>query len=151
MLKELNLKFDFKYITIDMTGPGTGFYHYAKEQLGNRVIGINFASRVNINEKDVDMYRSKDVNRTKKGKVTIPVKRAMATQMKVEAEKGKLIILDYNDYIADMHSVPYDTLDAPRSKDGAHGDEFWGSALAIWGYHQNTAMKAFMKPITMRY
>lgn len=151
LLKELNLKFDFKYITIDMTGPGTGFYHYAKEQLGNRVIGINFASRVNINEQDADKYRTKDINRTKKGKVTIPIKRAMATQMKVEAEKGRFIILDYADYVADMHSVPYDTLDAPRSKDGAHGDEFWGSALAIWGYHSNTTMKAFMKPITMRY
>lgn len=151
LLKSLNERFDFQFITIDMTGSGTGFYHYAQEQLGSqKVIGINFSSRVNINEKDVEKYRTKDVRYTK-DKINIPIKRAMATEMKILAETGRLIVLDYKDYIADMHSVPYDTLDAPRSKDGNHGDEFWGSALAIWGHRRNTLMKAFMPPITVRY
>lgn len=152
LLRQLHERFDFQYITIDMTGPGTGFYHYAKDQLGSkRVIGINFSSRVNVNKEEEEKYRRKDINERKDGKITVPVKRAMATHMRLEAEKGRMIILDYKDYLADMHSVPYETLDAPRSKDGAHGDEFWGTALALWGYHKNTTMHAYMPPMTMRY
>jgi phage FluMu gp28-like protein len=149
ILRELHKAFNFKYVTIDMTGPGTGFYHYAREQLRTEVIGINFSSRYTIDPDTKHMYRQADQKHRKDGKITIPIKRAMAAFMKKEMEDGRCIVFDDADYVADLHSVPYDSLDAARVK-GRHGDEFWGSALALWGWkiHEN---RVYNRPITRRY
>jgi phage FluMu gp28-like protein len=149
LLRSLHQAYNFKYITIDMTGSGTGFYHYARDQLRTEVIGINFATRHTIDAESQHLYRKADMNNRKDGKITIPIKRAMAVNMKREAEKGRLIIFDDPDYLKDLHSVPYDSLDAARIK-GRHGDEFWGTALALWGYamHEN---RIHIRPISLRY
>ena len=148
-LMSLHQAYNFKYVTIDMTGAGTGFYHYAREQLKTEVVGINFATRHTIDPETQYLYGKADKKTRKDGKITIPIKRAMATYFKKEAEQGRLLLLDNPDYIADLHSVPYGTLDAPRNKD-QHGDEFWGSALALWGYKLNED-KVFIRPISLRY
>ncbi|MCK5013772.1 MAG: hypothetical protein KAS66_08120 [Candidatus Omnitrophica bacterium] len=132
LLRELDKAFGFTTITIDLTGPGTGFYHYAKHDFGSKVAGINFSTRHPIDEKESHLYRSKDQVEGKKGKITIPIKRAMAVNMKVLMEQGRFIIMDIAEYKSDLHSVNYSSLDAPRSRD-SHGDEFWGTALAMWG------------------
>jgi phage FluMu gp28-like protein len=149
LLKSLHRAFNFKYVTIDMTGPGTGFYHYAKEQLQTEVIGINFSTRHIIEPDNQYLYRKADKNVRKDGKISIPIKRAMATHMKKEADEGRLLFLNYPEYIKDLHSVPYDSLDAKRNKNH-HGDEFWGSALALWGYqmHEN---RISIPPVSLRY
>lgn len=149
LLRSLHQTFNFKYVTIDMTGPGTGFYHYAREQLKTEVIGINFATRYTIEPDSQHLYRQSDKNVRKDGKITIPIKRAMATYMKKEAEEGRCLFIDDADYIADMHSVPYASLDAARNKEH-HGDEFWGSALALWGWkiHED---RIYIRPFTLRY
>ena len=112
-------------------------------------MGINFATRHTIDPETQYLYGKADKKVRKDGKITIPIKRAMATYFKKEAEQGRLLLLDNPDYIADLHSVPYGTLDAPRNKE-QHGDEFWGSALALWGYKLNED-KAFIRPISLRY
>jgi len=149
LLRGLHQVFNFKYVTIDMTGPGTGFYHYAREQLRTEVIGINFATRYTIEPDSQHLYRLADKNVRKDGKITIPIKRAMATYMKKEAEEGRCLFMDDPEYIADMHSVPYDSLDAARNKEH-HGDEFWGSALALWGFKMHED-RAYVRPISLRY
>jgi phage FluMu gp28-like protein len=149
LLRGLHQAFNFKYVTIDMTGPGTGFYHYAREQLKTEVIGVNFATRWTIDADKQHLYRKADKNMRKDGKITIPIKRAMAAYMKKEAEEGRLLIQDTPEYIADLHSVPYDSLDAPKNKDH-HGDEFWGSALALWGHAMNEN-KVYVRPMALRY
>lgn len=149
LLQSLHKSYNFKYVTIDMTGSGTGFYHYAREQLRTEVLGINFATRHTIDPETQYLYRKADVHSRKDGKITIPIKRAMAVYMKRQAEKGRMIIFDDPDYIKDLHSVPYDSLDAPRIK-GRHGDEFWGTALALWGYAMQES-KAYIRPISLRY
>jgi len=149
LLRGLHKAFNFKYVCIDMTGPGTGFYHYAREQLRTEVIGINFATRYTIDADSQHLYRQADKNTRKDGKITIPIKRAMATYMKKEAEEGRVLFQDTPEFIADLHSVPYESLDAPKNKEH-HGDEFWGSALALWGHAMNMN-KAYIRPISLRY
>lgn len=149
ILRELHADFNFKYVTIDMTGSGTGFYHYARDQLRTTVIGINFSSRHQVEEKDAHLYRAKDSIAKKNGKVSIPIKRAMATYFKMEMEKDRCVVLDYKDYLDDLHSVVYETLDAPR-KHEKHGDEFWGSCLALWGYYISQ-MQITARPYVARY
>ena len=149
LLRGLHQAFNFKYVVIDMTGAGTGFYHYAREQLRTEVIGINFATRYTIDVESQHLYRKADKKIRKDGTITIPVKRAMASNMKKQAEEGRLLLQDTPEYIADLHSVPYDSLDAPKNKEH-HGDEFWGSALALWGHAMNEN-KAYVRPITLRY
>jgi len=149
LLRGLHQAFNFKYVVIDMTGPGTGFYHYAREQLRTEVIGINFATRWTIDADKQHLYRKADKNVRKDGKITIPIKRAMASYMKKEAEEGRLLLQDTPEYIADLHSVPYDSLDAPKNKEH-HGDEFWGSALALWGHAMNEN-KIYVRPMALRY
>lgn len=131
ILRELDNVFNFTRLAIDMTGPGTGFYHYARKELGPRAIGINFATRHDILQQDAHLYRSKD-KVIGKDKISIPIKRAMASNLKVEAEAGRLLLIDDESFKADLNSVSYDNLDAPRTKNGHHADEFWGCALALW-------------------
>ena len=149
LLKTLHKAFDFKYVTIDMTGPGTGFYHYARDQLKTNVIGINFASRHTIDPDSAFLYRQADKKNTKDGRITVPIKRAMATYFKMQMESGQCVVLDDADYIADLHSVPYSNLDAPRNKEN-HGDEFWGSALALWGWKMQES-RTYARPVSLRY
>ena len=52
-------------------------------------------------------------------------------------------------YKADLHSVGYDSLDAPRSRE-SHGDEFWGTALAMWGPNVSEK-KMTIRPRARRY
>jgi hypothetical protein len=149
LVKSLHASFNFKYITVDMTGSGTGFYHYTKSEIKTNVVGINFNSRHTIDNSQSHYYRSKDIIQGKNGKISIPIKRAMATYMKMEMEQNRVLLQQSDDYLADLHSVPYENLDAPRSKD-AHGDEFWGTALALWGYHVNEH-HIIKRPYVMRY
>ena len=149
LLRQLDDAFGFSTICIDLTGPGTGFYHYAKHDFGAKAIGINFATRQAIDESESHLYRIKDKSESKKGKITIPIKRAMAVNMKVQMEQGRFIIMDVPEYKADMHSVNYDSLDAPRSREN-HGDEFWGTALAMWG-PKMAEQRTFIRPRARRY
>jgi len=149
LARELDKAFGFSTLTIDLTGPGIGFYHYAKHDFGSKVIGINFSARQAIDEKESHLYRSKDKNITKTGSITIPIKRAMSVNMKIEMERGRCIIMDIPEYKADLHSVDYDSLDAPRSHD-RHGDEFWGTALAMWGPNVSN-QKVTIRPRARRY
>ena len=148
LLKELDKKYNFARVTIDMTGPGTGFFHYAKQAFGARAAGINFATRHIIDNSEAHLYRSKDKT-SSKDKISIPIKRAMAVNLKLEMEQGRLVLIDDEAFKTDLNSVNYDTLDAPRTKDGHHADEFWGSALALWG--KNISGDRRVRIATRRY
>lgn len=149
LLRQLEGMFGFSTITIDLTGPGIGFYHYARNDFGSKAIGINFSTRQAIDEKESHLYRSKDQTVSRKGAITIPIKRAMAVYMKMEMERGRFIIMDIPEFKADLHSVNYDSLDAPRSRE-SHGDEFWGTALAMWGPNVSEK-KISIRPRARRY
>lgn len=132
LTRELNALFAYDTITIDMTGSGTGFFDYARADFGDIAIPIHFASRWTIADEETHLYRSKDLKKTKKGKISIPVKRAMATNLRNEGLRGRCLIMGTPEMRKDLHKVSYDQLDAVRDKDG-HADRFWAVALAMWG------------------
>lgn len=149
LTRQWDMDFNFDTITIDMTGPGTGFFDYARADFGERAIPIHFASRWTINEDESHQYRKKDVKKNRQGKVSIPIKRAMATHMKVQAQKGRVLFLGYPEMRKDLHKVDYESLDASRDKEG-HADRFWASALSMWGAVVN-AQKVIAQPISTCY
>lgn len=153
LARDLDYRFNFAKITIDLTGPGLGFYHYAKKDFGNRTVGIHFAQRWDIDDEEAYLYSKKDKTSKKdtsgqKDILRVPIKRAMAVNMKKAALDGGLLWLAYPELRLDLNSVTEDTLNAARSKGGQHGDEFWGSALAIHGAdpYYSTMANIFIAP-----
>lgn len=102
-IKDLNSIYNFTKMYIDKTGIGLGLFEYAKKDIGAKVKGINF---------------------TKDLKVKI------ANNMRNMMQDDKLYLLKIDALMDDIHSVPYDTLNAPRTADG-HSDRFWGCALGV--------------------
>ena len=112
-------------VRIDMTGSGQGLYDYAYKELGSKVDGINFASSMEIQDE--------------KGRV----KDAYALNLRMLMQDNKMNTFDNLELKDDMHSLPYDLKDAPRTDEGSHGDRFWALALAVWPPY-NQAPFAFM-------
>ena len=102
-IKDLNNIYNFTKMYIDKTGIGLGLFEYAKKDIGSKVKGIHF---------------------TKDLKVKI------ANNMRNLMQDDKLYLLKIDSLMDDIHSVPYDTLNASRTADG-HADRFWGCALGV--------------------
>jgi hypothetical protein len=107
-------KFILTNIRIDMTGPGQGFYDYARSKHGSKVDGIHFAEKITVEDEKA------------------PVKNVFANNLRTQAQDGKLKMFDYLELKEDLNSIPYDLSDSKRTEEGSHGDRFWASALAIW-------------------
>lgn len=106
-------------VLIDMTGPGTGLYEYAKRELNCEVYGIHFASTVK--------YRGASSK--------VGIKKAMALNLSSVLQSGaELLDVGPHSSLQRRHllAVRRATLDAPRKAEG-HGDGFWANALAAWG------------------
>lgn len=106
---------------IDMTGPGTGLYEYAKRQLRCPVYGIHFSSTV--------AYRDASSK--------VGIKKAMALNLAWNLVEGGAQLLDSSPHSATQRrhllAVRRANLDAPRKAEDGHGDGFWANALALWG------------------
>ena len=100
---ELDKKYNFININIDSTGIGLGLFEFVKKSLGYKTKGITFSKDVKI---------------------------GLATNLRTLMQDGKIFLQNHDALMDDIHSVPYNTLDAPRS-DAGHSDRFWAICLAI--------------------
>jgi len=100
---KLHEQYNFEVVNVDKTGIGLGLYDYCRKEIGGRVKGIHFNRDIKTN---------------------------IATNMRNLMQDGKMYFFKYDDIMDDLHSVPYDTLDAPRDKNG-HADRFWACCLAV--------------------
>lgn len=99
----LDNKYSFHSINIDKTGMGLGLYEYLRKELGGKVHGVTF---------------------------TREVKTKMAVNLRNSMQDDMVYLIKDNDFMDQIHSVPYDTLNAQRTEDG-HADGFWACALAL--------------------
>lgn len=110
-------------VVIDMTGPGTGLYEYAAQELRCSVVGIHFAQRVEIEGQKV------------------PVKKAMALHLGRLVTEGRVRLLGQHELsgLQERHlaAVRRGDLDAPRKTGEGHADIFWADALALWGLREH--------------
>lgn len=102
-IKSLNTKYNFHSINIDKTGIGLGLYEYARKDIGGKVRGITF---------------------------TRETKTKMATNLRNKMQDDEVYMIRNNDFMDQIHSVPYHTLNGERTSDG-HQDQFWACALAL--------------------
>jgi len=102
-IKSLDFKYNFDRINIDKTGIGLGLYEYTRKALGSKTRGVQF---------------------TKENKVML------ANNLRTLMQDEKIYLLRNDNLMDDLHSVPYDTLNSLRTKEG-HADRFWAVALAV--------------------
>jgi len=117
----LEKNFHLNSITIDLTGPGQGFYDYARSKHGTKVDGIHFGEKTAVKEENVN------------------VKDVLAGNLRTQAKNNRLKLFDYLEIKEDLHSIPYDLSDPKRTAEGSHGDRFWAIALAIWRVQRSAA------------
>lgn len=112
---------------IDMTGPGTGLYEYAVDELRSTVEGVHFASRIPL------------PSRNRRGEqVKVMAKKAICLHVAAQFHDGTVTLLgDHkNADLQERHMVAVRRadLDSSRKRDEeGHADIFWANALALWG------------------
>lgn len=140
IVKEHVRNFPISKIVVDCTGPGIGLFHNLRRLYNYKVDGINFATKVFVrsgydNKKGdnslVERVAKKGSVKPKDGEM-VPVKRMIALNMKRHFVDGQITIFDDSLLKRDLNSVPYASLNAPKTKDLGHGDRFWAIGLALW-------------------
>lgn len=130
-LKWLDSQFNFSKMGIDQTGPGKGIYDFSRKHFGSKVIGLNFAQKVRPIGEFGEKLDSMQKKQEQWKKATVPIKRAMANALRNAMVDQQCWIINDSDLKSDLNSVPYGSLDAPKSKLG-HGDAFWSCAIALY-------------------
>jgi len=113
-VNRLMKNFPIVTITIDSTGPGVGLYHDLRAIYKYKVKGVNFARKIDISGEKTS------------------IKRALALKLKRLMIEDQVRIMADNTLKRDLNSVPYLSLNAPKSSDLGHGDRFWSLCLAVW-------------------
>ncbi len=127
----LDSQFNFSKIGIDQTGPGKGIYDFCRKRFGSKVLGFNFATKVRPIGEHGEKLDAMQKRQEQWKKATVPIKRAMASAMRSAMIDQKCWFISDPDLKGDLNSVPYGSLDAPKSKMG-HGDSFWSCAITLY-------------------